>query len=243
VCFDYGNNLRSQAEMAGVSMRDSHARYWYPGYISAYMRPSFCEGKGLLRWISLSGDTVDIEKIDEAVIKNFSADASLVKWIQLVRDKVPQLGLPTRSCWLGYDDCIKMGLLINDMVRKGIVNAPIVISRDHLNCGSGASPYQETEDMKDGSDAIADWPLINFALNSANGATLVSFHQGGGVGIGNSLHAGIAIVADGTKERDEKLERVLRSDRGIDIARHADAGYEVAVLAAKTKGITIPDKH
>ncbi|MGQ3685269.1 MAG: urocanate hydratase [Candidatus Loosdrechtia sp.] len=239
VCLDSGNNLRSQAEMAGVSMRDSQGRYWYPGFMSAYMRQLFCEGKRLLRWVSLSGDRADIEKIDDAVIKNFPADLSLMKWIHLVRDKVPQSGLPSRSSWFGYDDSIKMGLLINDMIRKGIVKAPVVISRDYHCCGTAASPYLETEDMKDGSDAVADWPLINLALNSANGATWVSFQQGGGVGIGNSLHADMAIVADGTRERDEKLERVLGSDRGLAIARYADAGYEAAIHVAETE-ITIP---
>ena len=241
VCFDYGNNLRSQAEMAGVSMRDSDGRYWYPGFVPAFIRPLFCQGKGPFRWAALSGDVADIEKIDEAVINNFPEDTSLVRWIKLAREKVPQLGLPARICWLGYGDRAKMGLLINDMVRKGIVKAPVVIGRDHLDCGSVASPYRETEDMKDGSDAIADWPLINFALNAINGASWVSFHHGGGVGIGNSLHAGMVIVADGTKERDERLERVLTVDPGIGIARHVDAGYEEAVQIAKQKGVLIPE--
>jgi len=183
----------------------------------------------------------DIEKIDEAVIKNFPEDTSLVRWIKLAREKVPQLGLPARICWLGYGDRAKMGLIINDMVRKGIVKAPVVIGRDHLDCGSVASPYRETEDMKDGSDAIADWPLINLALNAINGASWVSFHHGGGVGIGNSLHAGMVIVADGTKEKDERLERVLTVDPGIGIARHVDAGYEAAIQTAKQKNVIIPE--
>ena len=241
ICFDYGNNLRSQAEMAGVSMRDSDGRYWYPGFVPAFIRPLFCEGKGPFRWAALSGDVADIEKIDEAVIKNFPEDTSLVRWIKLAREKVPQLGLPARICWLGYGDRAKMGLIINDMVRKGTVKAPIVIGRDHLDCGSVASPYRETEDMKDGSDAIADWPLINLALNAINGASWVSFHHGGGVGIGNSLHAGMVIVADGTKEKDERLERVLTVDPGIGIARHVDAGYEAAIQIAKQKDVIIPE--
>jgi len=241
VCFDYGNNLRAQAETAGVSMRDSDGRYWYPGFVPAFIRPLFCQGKGSFRWAALSGDVADIEKIDEAVINNFPENTSLVRWIKLASEKVPQLGLPARICWLGYGDRAKMGLLINDMVRKGIVKAPVVIGRDHLDCGSVASPYRETEDMKDGSDAIADWPLINFALNAINGASWVSFHHGGGVGIGNSLHAGMVIVADGTKERDERLERVLTVDPGIGIARHVDAGYEEAIQVAKQKDMLIPE--
>lgn len=241
VCFDYGNNLRSQAEMAGVSMRDSDGQYWYPGFISAFIRPIFCQGKGPFRWVALSGDIADIERIDEAVIKNFPEDTLLVKWITLAREKAPQLGLPARVCWFGYNERVKMGLIINDMVRKGILKAPIVMSRDYFDCGSGASPYQETENMKDGSDAIADWPLINFSLNSSNGASWVSFHHGGDVGIGNSLHAGMAIVADGTKEREERLEKVLAADLGIGIARHADAGYEEAMDVAKREGVMIPE--
>ncbi|TLD41789.1 MAG: Urocanate hydratase [Candidatus Jettenia ecosi] len=241
VCFDYGNNLRSQAEMAGVSMRDSEGRYWYPGFVSAFIRPLFCQGKGTLQWVALSGDIADIEKIDEAVIKNFPEDTSLVKWITLAREKAPQTGLPGRVCWLGYHERVRLGLIINDMVRKGILKAPVVMSRDCFDGGSGASPYQETENMKDGSDAIADWPLINFSLNSSNGASWVSFHHGDNVGIGNSLHAGMAIVADGTKERDERLEKVLAADFGMGIARYADAGYEEAAEVAKKKGITIPE--
>lgn len=241
MCFDFGNNLRSQAEAAGVSMRDSNSRYWYPGFISAFIRPLFCQGKGLLRWVALSGDVTDIEKIDEMIMKDFSEDASLVRWITLAREKVPQLGLPARVCWLGHDECVKIGLLINDMVRKGIVKAPLVMSRDYLSAGSDASPYQETEDMRDGSDAIADWSLMHFALNSANGATWVSFHHGGSAGIGNSLHTGMSIVADGAREKDERIEKVLRSDQGIGIARYVDAGYKDAIHTAKTQGIVIPE--
>ncbi len=240
VCFDYGNNLRAQAEMAGVSMRDSNGRYWYPGFVSAFLRPIFCQGKGMLQWVALSGDTADIAKIDDVIIKNFPEDTSLVKWLKLVKGKVPQLGLPTRTCWLGYGNCVKMSLIINDMVRKGTVKTPLVIGRNHFDCGAIASPSQETEYMKDGSDAIADWPMINFALNAINGASWISFQQGGGTGIGNSLHASMAIVADGTKEKDECLERVLTVDTGIGIARLADAGYEEAIRVAEQKGILIP---
>ena len=241
VCFDYGNNLRAQAEMSGVSMRDSDGRFRYPGFVPAFIRDLFCQGKGPFRWVALSGDISDIKKIDDAVINNFPEDTSLIRWIKLASEKIPQQGLPARICWLGYGDRAKMGLIINDMVRKGIVKAPVVIGRDHLDCGSVASPYRETEDMKDGSDAIADWPLLNFALNAVNGASWVSFHHGGGVGIGNSLHAGMVIVADGTKEKDERLERVLTADPGIGIARHVDAGYETAIKAAKEKGVIIPE--
>ena len=241
ICFDYGNNLRAQAETLGVSMRDSDGRYWYPGFVPAFIRPLFCQGKGPFRWAALSGEMSDIEKIDEAVISNFPEDTSLVRWIKLAREKAPQTGLPARICWLGYGDRAKMGLIINDMVRKGVVKAPVVIGRDHLDCGSVTSPHRETEDMRDGSDAIADWPLINFALNAVNGASWVSFHHGGGVGIGNSLHAGMVIVADGTKEKDERLERVLTADPGIGIARHVDAGYEEAIKVAKEKEVKIPE--
>ncbi len=241
ICFDYGNNLRSQAEFVGVSMRDSNGNYWYPGFVSAFIRPLFCQGKGPFRWAALSGDTADIDKIDQAIIENFPDDTALVRWINLARQKVPQTGLPARICWLGYGERAKMGLIINDMVRRGVVKAPVVIGRDHLDCGSVASPYRETENMKDGSDAIADWPLLNFALNAVNGASWVSFHHGGGVGIGNSLHAGMVIVADGTAEKDKRLERVLTADPGIGIARHADAGYEDAIIVAKEKGVKIPE--
>lgn len=241
ICFDYGNNLRSQAEFAGVSMRDSHGNYWYPGFVSAFIRPLFCQGKGPFRWVALSGDTADIDKIDHAIIENFPDDTALVRWINLARQKVPHTGLPARICWMGYGERTKMGLIINDMVRRGVVKAPVVIGRDHLDCGSVASPYRETENMKDGSDAIADWPLLNFALNAVNGASWVSFHHGGGVGIGNSLHAGMVIVADGTAEKDKRLERVLTADPGIGIARHADAGYEDAIIVAKQKGVKIPE--
>lgn len=177
---DYGNNLRAQAEMAGVSVRDSNGRDWYPGFVSAFLRPIFCQGKGMLQWVALSGDTADIAKIDEAIIRNFPEDTSLVKWLKIVKGKVPQLGLPTRTCWLGYGNCVKMSLIINDMVKKGTVKTPLVIDRNHFDYGAIASPSQETEDTKDGSDAIADWPMINFALNAINGASWISFQQGEG---------------------------------------------------------------
>ncbi|MCF6157115.1 MAG: urocanate hydratase [wastewater metagenome] len=239
VCFDFGNNLRSQAEAAGVSMRDSDGRYWYPGFISAFLRPLYYQGKGSLQWVALSGDDGDIEKIDEAIIKNFPENTPLVKWIKVAKEKIPHLGLPARVCWMGHDDRIRVGLIINDMVRKGSVKAPVVICRDGLDGGSGASPYQETENMKDGSDAITDWPILHGILNSANGATWVSFHQGGGVGIANSLHVGMAVVAAGT--RDEKIERIFMADAGIGIARYVDAGYEAAGDVAKRSGIVIPE--
>jgi len=240
VCFDYGNNLRAQAELAGVSMKDASGRFRYPGFVPAYIRPLFCEGKGPFRWAALSGDPEDIRRLDDAVLKQFPDDAALTRWITLARDRVPHEGLPARICWLGYGERAAFGRIINEMVRKGELKAPVVIGRDHLDCGSVASPYRETEDMQDGSDAIADWPLLNFALNAVCGASWVSFHHGGGVGIGNSLHAGMVIVADGTKERDERLERVLTADPGIGIARHADAGYKTASKTAKEKGVKIP---
>ncbi|MFQ5963456.1 MAG: urocanate hydratase [Candidatus Scalinduaceae bacterium] len=241
ICFDYGNNLRGQAESAGVRIRREDGKFKYPGFVPAYIRPLFCEGKGPFRWAALSGDKVDIEEIDNELLKTFPEDLSLVRWIKLAKEKIPTLGLPARICWLGYRDRAEFGLVINNKVKNGKVKAPIVIGRDHLDCGSVASPYRETEDMKDGSDAIADWPLINFALNTIAGASWVSFHHGGGVGIGNSLHAGMVIVADGTRERDKRLERVLTVDPGIGIARHVDAGYERAKDIAIEKEVKIPD--
>lgn len=240
VAVDYGNNLRGQAEIAGVSIRKKDGSFVYPGFVPEYIRPLFCEGKGPFRWAALSGDKQDIRVIDEALLATFPNDTPLRRWITLARERVPVIGLPTRICWLGYGDRAKFGLVINDLIKKGKVKAPIVIGRDHLDCGSVASPNRETEGMKDGSDAIADWPLLNFALNTAAGASWVSFHNGGGVGIGNSLHAGMVIVADGTKNRARRLERVLTVDPGIGVARHADAGYEIARITAKQKGIAIP---
>ena len=241
ICFDYGNNLRGQAELAGVDIRNNGGKFKYPGFVPAYIRPLFCEGKGPFRWAALSGDKADIDEIDNELLKTFSDDSSLVRWINLAREKIPSQGLPSRICWLGYGSRAEFGLIINDMVKKGKIKAPIAIGRDHLDCGSVASPYRETEDMKDGSDAIADWPLLNFALNAVSGASWVSFHHGGGVGIGNSLHAGMVIVADGTKEREERLERVLTADPGIGVARHVDAGYSEAEAIAVKKEIKIPD--
>jgi len=241
VCFDYGNNLRGQAEKAGVKVRDERGEFLYPGFIPAYIRPLFCQGKGPFRWVALSGDPEDIRKTDRLVLELFPEDEPLKRWIRLAGEKVPFLGLPARICWLGYGDRAKFGLAINDLVAKGEIKAPIVIGRDHLDCGSVASPYRETEGMRDGSDAIADWPLLNFALNAVCGASWVSFHHGGGVGIGYSLHAGMVIVADGTPERAERLERVLTVDPGIGIARHVDAGYQEALETAKEKGVKIPE--
>ncbi len=241
ICFDYGNNLRAQAELAGVTVRDKGGKFKYPGFVPAYIRPLFCEGKGPFRWAALSGDPEDIARLDDAVLREFPDDTALTRWITLARDRVPHEGLPARICWLGYGDRAKFGRVINDMVRKGELKAPVVIGRDHLDCGSVASPHRETEDMKDCSDAIADWPSLNFALNAICGASWVSFHHGGGVGIGNSLHAGMVIVADGTRERDERLERVLTADPGIGIARHADAGYDIALKTAREKDVKIPE--
>ena len=241
IVFDYGNNLRGQAEIAGVDIHNNDGSFKYPGFVSEYIRPLFCEGKGPFRWAVLSGDPNDLKVIDEALLKTFPKDKTLKRWINLASKKVPIIGLPTRICWLGYGERAKFGLVINDLVRKGKVKAPVVIGRDHLDCGSVASPNRETEAMKDGSDAIADWPLINFALNTACGASWTSFHNGGGVGIGNSLHAGMVIVADGTDERDKRLEQVLTVDPGIGVARHVDAGYEVAIQTARDKKIKIPN--
>lgn len=241
IVFDYGNNLRSQAERAGVDIRDETGNFRYQGFVSKYIRPLFCMGKGPFRWVALSGDPQDIEAIDAKVLELFPLDKGLARWIKLASQKVPVLGLPGRVCWLGYGDRAKLGVEINKMVASKELKAPVVIGRDHLDCGSVASPYRETEDMLDGSDAIADWPLLNFALNSINGASWVSFHHGGGVGIGNSLHAGFVIVADGTLKREEQLRKVLTVDPGIGIARHVDAGYQIAMDTARQKSVKIPD--
>lgn len=235
IAFDYGNNIRGQAYKAGV--KDA---FKIPGFVLEYIRPLFCEGKGPFRWAALSGDPQDIYETDKKVLELFPENEALRRWIELAEKKIPFQGLPARICWLGYGERDKAGLAFNDMVRKGILKAPIVIGRDHLDTGSVASPNRETEGMKDGSDAIADWPLLNFALNAVSGASWVSFHHGGGVGIGYSLHAGQVIVADGTKEMDVRLERVLTNDPGIGIARHADAGYETAIEFAKKHNIKIP---
>src|SRR3990172_1619208 len=240
IVFDYGNNLREQAERAGVNIRNEKRGFKYRGFVLEYIRPLFCVGKGPFRWAALSGDPEDIEAIDARILKMFPEDKALARWIRLASKKVPVLGLPSRICWLGYGDRARLGIEINRMVGSGEIRAPVVIGRDHLDCGSAASPHRETEGMLDGSDAIADWVLLNFALNAINGASWVSFHHGGGVGIGNSLHAGLVIVADGTKEREERLERVLTVDPGIGIARHADAGYQLAIDTAKKKSVRIP---
>ena len=235
VVFDYGNNIRDQAKKAGVEKA-----FDFPGFVPAFIRPLFCEGKGPFRWAALSGDPEDIFKIDDLIFKLFPEDTALLRWIRLARERVKFQGLPSRICWLGYGERAKFGKAINDLVRTGELKAPIVIGRDHLDCGSVASPNRETESMKDGSDAIADWPILNALLNAISGATWVSVHHGGGVGIGLSIHAGMVIVADGTVEAERKLERVLTCDPGIGIARHADAGYELAIKNAKEKGVKVP---
>ena len=240
VAFDYGNNLRAQAEKAGVEVRQPDGAYKYPGFVPAYIRPLFCRGLGPFRWAAISGDPQDIHTIDQELLQLFPDNDGLTRWIRLASEKVPFLGLPTRICWLGYGDRARFGQAINTLIADGKVSAPIVIGRDHLDTGSVASPDRETEGMLDGSDAVADWPLLNFALNTASGASWVSFHHGGGVGIGNALHAGMVIVADGTAERAERLERVLTVDPGIGVARHALSGYGDAQATAKDKGIHLP---
>jgi len=235
VVFDYGNNIRQRAYEAGVKNA-----FDFPGFVPAYIRPLFCEGKGPFRWVALSGDPEDIYKTDEVVMREFSYDEHLVRWIRMAQEKVKFQGLPARICWLGYGERAKFGLMINEMVGRREISAPIVIGRDHLDGGSVASPYRETEGMKDGSDAIADWPLLNALLNAVGGATWISIHHGGGVGIGYSIHAGQVIVADGTPEAARRLERVLTTDPGSAIIRHVDAGYEEARDAAKRHGIKIP---
>ena len=235
IVFDYGNNIRAQAFEAGVK-----EAFNYPGFVPAFIRPLFCEGKGPFRWAALSGDPEDIYKTDEAVLKEFPEDLSLTRWIRLAREKVKFQGLPARICWLGYGQRAKIGKVFNDMVARKKLKAPIVIGRDHLDSGSVASPYRETEGMKDGSDAIADWPILNALLNTAAGATWVSVHHGGGVGIGYSIHAGMVVVADGTKDAERRLLRVLTTDPGTGVMRHTDAGYAEAIQTAKEKGIKIP---
>jgi urocanate hydratase len=235
VTFDYGNNIRAQAMHAGVKNA-----FDIPGFVPEYVRPLFCEGKGPFRWAALSGDPEDIHVTDEAALDMFADDAALCRWIRMARERVAFQGLPARICWLGYGARARFGLKINELVRTKRVRAPIVIGRDHLDTGSVASPNRETEGMRDGSDAIADWPILNALLNASAGATWVSVHHGGGVGIGYSLHAGMVIVADGTRDADERLERVLTTDPGIGVARHADAGYEDAIATADARGIRIP---
>ena len=235
IVFDYGNNLRGQALAAG----ETHALD-FPGFVPAYIRPLFCRGKGPFRWVALSGDPEDIYRTDEAILELFPQDTALKRWITLARQKIQFQGLPARICWLGYGERDKAGLAFNELVAQGIVKAPIVIGRDHLDSGSVASPYRETEAMKDGSDAIADWPLLNALLNTASGATWVSIHHGGGVGIGYSIHAGQVIVADGTADAAARLSRVLTNDPGTGVMRHVDAGYEEAIECARELGVNIP---
>jgi urocanate hydratase len=233
--FDYGNNLRGEAEAAGVADAFS-----YPGFVPAYIRPLFCRGIGPFRWAVLSGDRADIATIDETLRRLFPGDELLQRWLELAPERVAFQGLPARICWLGYGDRARAGLAINELVRSGRVQAPVVIGRDHLDAGSVASPYRETEAMRDGSDAIADWPILNALVNVAAGASWVSVHHGGGVGIGNSIHAGMVVVADGTDDAAERLERVLTSDPGMGVVRHLDAGYPEAEAAAREHGLSTP---
>jgi urocanate hydratase len=233
--FDYGNNIRACAKEAGCERA-----FDIVGFVPLYIRPLFCEGKGPFRWVALSGDPADIAATDEAVLTAIPHDPDLKRWIELARERVKFQGLPARICWVGYGDRARVGLAFNELVRTGKVKAPIVIGRDHLDCGSVASPNRETEGMKDGSDAIADWAILNALVNTASGASWVSFHHGGGVGMGMSLHAGMVVVADGTKEAAARLERVLTSDPGMGVIRHADAGYEEAIACARAKDVHVP---
>jgi urocanate hydratase len=235
VTFDYGNNIRAEAQKAGVE-----DAFGFPGFVPAYIRPLFCEGKGPFRWAVLSGDPADLAATDDAVLRTFPEDKALARWITLARERVKAQGLPARICWLGYGERAKMGLVFNDLVRTGQVTAPIVIGRDHLDSGSVASPNRETEGMRDGSDAVADWPILNALLNAVCGATWVSVHHGGGVGIGYSIHAGMVVVADGTPEAAARLQRVLTADPGTGVMRHVDAGYERAAQVARERGVSIP---
>ncbi|WP_400164570.1 urocanate hydratase [Brevibacillus sp. TJ4] len=235
VTFDYGNNIRQVAKDEGVENA-----FNFPGFVPAYIRPQFCEGKGPFRWVALSGDPEDIYKTDEVILREFSYNTHLCNWIRMAQERIQFQGLPARICWLGYGERARFGKIINDMVAKGELKAPIVIGRDHLDSGSVASPNRETEAMKDGSDAVSDWPILNAMINAVGGASWVSVHHGGGVGMGYSLHAGMVIVADGSKEAEKRLERVLTTDPGMGVVRHADAGYELAVKTAKEKGVHIP---
>ena len=235
VTFDYGNNIRAQAQKAGVENA-----FDFPGFVPAYIRPLFCEGKGPFRWAVLSGDPADLAVTDEAVLRTFPEDRALARWITLARERVAFQGLPARICWLGYGERAKMGLVFNDLVRTGRVSAPIVIGRDHLDAGSVASPNRETEAMRDGSDAVADWPILNALLNAVAGATWISVHHGGGVGMGYSIHAGMVVVADGTEKAAVRLQRVLTTDPGTGVMRHADAGYPRALEVARERGVRTP---
>ncbi|HEY6116269.1 MAG TPA: urocanate hydratase [Candidatus Dormibacteraeota bacterium] len=233
--FDYGNSLRAEARLGG-----STRAFDYPGFVPAYLRPLFCEGKGPFRWVALSGDPKDIEATDRAIIDEFAEDPALVRWIEAAEERVAYQGLPARICWLGLGERDRAGLRLNELVKSGEIQAPVVIGRDHLDSGSVASPYRETESMRDGSDAIADWPILNALLNTSSGASWVSVHHGGGVGIGRSIHAGMVVVADGTDLAARKLERVLTNDPGTGVMRHADAGYERAIEVADQRGVRIP---
>ncbi|MBK5513980.1 urocanate hydratase [Bacillus sp. TH11] len=235
ITFDYGNNIRQVALDEGV--KDA---FDFPGFVPAYIRPQFCEGKGPFRWVALSGDPEDIYKTDEVILREFSYNTHLCNWIKMAREKIEFQGLPARICWLGYGERARFGKIINDMVASGELSAPIVIGRDHLDAGSVASPNRETEAMKDGSDAVSDWPILNALVNTAAGASWVSVHHGGGVGMGYSLHAGMVVVADGTEDAAQRLERVLTTDPGMGVVRHVDAGYDLAIQTAKEKGMNIP---
>jgi urocanate hydratase len=232
VTFDYGNNIRTQAKNAGVDRA-----FEIPGFVPEYIRPLFCEGRGPFRWVALSGDPADIYRTDRLAAEMFPHNETLARWLPLARQRIQFQGLPARICWLGYGERAEFGLAINELVRTGEITAPIVIGRDHLDTGSVASPFRETESMRDGSDAIADWPLLNALVNTAAGASWVSIHNGGGVGIGYSQHAGMVVVADGTAESARRLERVLTSDPGLGVIRHADAGYPEAIAFARSHGL------
>jgi urocanate hydratase len=233
--FDYGNNLRGEARLGGFAEAFS-----YPGFVPAYIRPLFCEGKGPFRWVALSGDPADIAATDAALLEAFVDDETLQRWLPLAQERVAFQGLPARICWLGYGERARAGALFNDLVATGKVRAPIVIGRDHLDSGSVASPYRETESMADGSDAIADWPILNALLNVASGAAWVAVHHGGGVGMGKSIHAGAQVVADGSADAAERLDRVLTNDPGTGVMRHADAGYDRAAQVARERGVRLP---
>jgi len=235
ITFDYGNNIRQVAKDEGFERA-----FDFPGFVPAYIRPQFCEGKGPFRWVALSGDPEDIRKTDEVILREFSYNTHLCNWIKMAQEKIQFQGLPARICWLGYGERARFGKIINDMVASGELSAPIVIGRDHLDSGSVASPNRETEAMKDGSDVVADWPILNAMVNAVGGATWVSVHHGGGVGMGYSIHAGMVILADGTKEAEARLERVLTTDPGMGVVRHVDAGYDLAIETAREKGVNIP---
>lgn len=235
ITFDYGNNIRQVAKDEGVENA-----FDFPGFVPAYIRPQFCEGKGPFRWVALSGDPEDIRKTDEVILREFSYNTHLCNWIKMAQERIQFQGLPARICWLGYGERARFGKIINDMVASGELSAPIVIGRDHLDSGSVASPNRETESMKDGSDVVADWPILNAMVNAVGGATWVSLHHGGGVGMGYSIHSGMVIVADGTKDAEARIERVLTTDPGMGVARHVDAGYDIAEKTAREKGVNIP---